>query len=277
MKIWTLWLQGRKAAPEFVQKVFLLWEALNPGCKVTVLEKADADRILGTIGLRKDHLSPQVQANFVRTWLLANEGGVWVDSTLLPTRSLESWLPDLLDPAGFFAFSSSGDPNLVLQNWFLAARPENTLIQAWLANYADYFQSERRWPSWKRALYHGRPVDFIRHRLAVRRRDMTWFVDPARGRNCLFYPYAAHNYCLAQVLASRTDVRAIWNRVPFRTADLPLALGRSSQDPETPEDTFFKTVPEYLPLSPVHKLNHRDGRFSRIASMVAEINGISVG
>lgn len=259
-----------------MRRNFDLWERLHPGDEVRVLEQHDVDRVFADLGLAQGHLSPQVQANVLRTYLLVHEGGTWVDSTLLPTRGLHEWLPPLVEVQGFFAFRSEGDPNLVLQNWFLSGTKGHPLTTAWLAEYVDYFRTMRRWPSWKRAVAELRPWQLVQHRLALRRRDTLWFVDPARGRHCIFYPYAAHNYCLAWLLKKDAALRGLWEGVPAVWSTLPHALGRAAGDRETPESAFFGIAAEHFATSPVHKLNHRDPRFARLVQMVAERQGIEL-
>jgi hypothetical protein len=192
-----------------------------------------------------------------------------VDSTLLPTVPISTWLTPDLRAEGFFAFRSLGDPNLVLQNWFLFAEAGNPVIVAWLEIFADYFRSLRRFPTLKRALWHGAIGDYMRYRKAERARDTLWHVDPARGRDCVFYPYAVHNYNFAYLLRTRPDLLAIWDRVPRRIAQLPEQIGQVRRDPETTEQDFLAALPELLSVSPVHKLNHHDRMFEKVVAHVA--------
>jgi hypothetical protein len=270
MNIWSAWLQGRNNAPEHVQKIFSLWEKLNPNYTLNVIEADEADEIINNLGIKQAKISPQVKTNLVRTYLLKVHGGVWVDSTLLPTKPLESWLfPDLFNE-GFFAFRSSGAPELVLQNWFLCSEMNNPIIDGWLTTYVDYFQSPRYYPTWKRAIYHRKIIDFIKHKMALIRSDYLYFVEPDRGRKCSFYPYAAHNYNLKYLLNNRSDLAEIWQKVPTRYSTLPSMIGQWSKDTETPTDNFIELALEALPLSPVHKLNHQDKRFNRLIDKATE-------
>ena len=270
MKIWAAWLQGRSVAPEFVQKNLSLWEALHPNDTFHVVEQAECDRIIRDLGITNPRLTPQVQTDIVRTWLLATEGGVWVDSTLLPTQRLQDWLTDDLMAQGFFAFRSLGDPNLVLQNWFLASAPRNPLATNWLDNYIDYLRQNRIYPTWKRALWHRKWLQYQSYRRAMRSRDTLWTVEPGRGRDCPFIPYAAHNYNFALALKQNAELAAVWDKVPCRSAHIPQLLATLASDPETMDISLHSALPELLALAPVHKLNHRDPRFTRFAETVAE-------
>jgi hypothetical protein len=276
VKIWAAWLQGRSAAPEFVQKNLSLWEALHPNDTFHVVEQAECDRIIRDLGITNPRLTPQVQTDIVRTWLLATEGGVWVDSTLLPTQRLQDWLTDDLMAQGFFAFRSLGDPNLVLQNWFLASEAKNPLTTEWLACFAAYFRQPRMYPSWKRAIFHGKWRDYINFKSAIDRRDTLWFVQDPRGKECVFYPYAVHNYCFALLLKHHSSLTQVWDAVPYRSAHIPLLLSRLVSDPETNDKALQRALPELFALSPVHKLNHRNSKFVQLVDIVAETRGLKV-
>ncbi len=266
MDIWSAWLQGRSQAPEHVQRIFALWEELNPDCNLHVIEEAEMHDILAPLDILAPRMTPQVITNLLRTHLLSTRGGVWADSTLLPTRPLADWLTDDLTSQGFFAFRSMGDPNLVEQNWFLYAEAGNPLITAWRDIYVDYFRTPRLFPTWKRALWHLAPLDFLRYHRALRARDTRWFVTPGKGRDCRFYPYAVMNYNLAYLLSQRPDLQALWDQVPKRWEALPRRIGDLALDPETPAAHFVSAAEEFLPHAPVHKLSYMDARFLDVVS-----------
>jgi hypothetical protein len=259
--IWSAWLQGRHRAPETVQRIFRLWEMFNPDWVVHIVEEEEAQALLASIGVQQDNLSPQIKADLVRLTLLAKRSGVWIDATLLPTTPLSSWLTKDLRSQGFFAFQSTGDPNLVLQNWFLYAAEGNPLIVEWLQAFAGYFSTQRIYPTWKRALYHLAVPEYLAFQDHIKRRDTAWFVDPAGGLNCRFYPYAVTNYVLARILQQRRDLQDMWLSVPKRTQMLPSLIGMMAGDPETTQQTFLSAAREALAVAPVHKLNYRDPRF----------------
>lgn len=270
MMIYTAWFQGRDKAPDFVRRVFDLWEAFNPECRLHVVEQAEADAILAEHGISQPRITAQITSDLVRKVLLARTGGVWVDATLLPTRPLAEWLTPELKQAGFFAFRSPGDPNLTLQTWFLYAAPDHPLITAWRDLFVDYLRTPRLYPTWRRALIERRLWAYWTYCRKWAARDTLWFVDPAGGRKSVFYPYAVTFYNFAWMVRSDPDLAAIWDRVPKRWADLPHLIGAMSRDRETPEAAFFQSAEEVLALLPVHKLNSRDGRFAALAAWVAQ-------
>lgn len=275
--IWAAWLQGRENAPVHVQRIFQLWEELNPDHNLKIIDSEGAERILQRFNIKQTRITPQVTTDIVRSVLLKEQGGVWVDATLLPTLPLNAWLPPLMKPTGFFAFRSSGDPNLVLQNWFLAAEPYNPLMSKWCDLFVDYFQQTRYWPSWKRAAYHVKPIDFVKFKHHLSKRNTLWFADPNQGRECSFYPYAIHNYNLAYLLKNNPKLQELWDQVPLKWANLPQLIGREASDKETPTESFVRATQDLIPLSPVHKLNHRDSRFNQIINIVREQHQLPSG
>lgn len=272
--IWASWLQGRAHAPEVVSRVFSLWEDLNPDYALRVIEGPEADAMIARYPVARQKMSPQVRANLVRLICLKEHGGVWVDATLLPTRPLSDWLDAAMAPAGVFAFHSTGHPDLVFQNWFMAAQPGNLLISRLCDAYVDYFSTPRRFPNWKRALWHMRPGDFLRYQRAVRARDLQWFVDPLRGRDCAFYPYAVMNYQLAHLLQTEPEVRAVWEKVPLHWHMLPQFISLLERDRETPLDALVSAAAEAFPVCPVHKLNSRSPKFLPIVAAARRFVGL---
>lgn len=264
MNIWSAWLQGRKNAPKHVQSIFDLWENLNPSSTFTVLENEQVDAILSEMGVSTWRMTPQVKTDIARTYLLAKHGGAWVDSTLLPTQPLEDWLVPDLRRQGFFAFRSTGRPELVLQNWFLYADKGNALIKAWLELYCDYFRVKRFPPNSKRIFFSRHALDYARFNRAERHRDSLFFVDPKRGRSCRMYPYAFHNFTLAYLLKTDEQLAELWSGVPTLFHVQPSLIGHCAGDAETPDDTLLRLSLSLLPSAPVHKLNHRDVRFATL-------------
>ena len=245
-----------------VRKIYDRWEELNPEASFHVVEGEEGSDLVSAEGIDPASLTPQVKANLIRTILLRDHGGTWVDATLLPTVPLADWLDPIMSKQDFFAFRSGGDPDLVLQNWFLASRRGGSLIATWAENYIEYFQRHRRlyWPD--HMLRSGlRLPQYLAARRRYRLGQKTWFVNPEGGRDTVFYPYAAHNYQLSYLLAQNPQLRQMWDSGVSRWAVLPQLIGQMAKDKDTPDSHFLAMAVEALPHSPVHKLNHSDPRF----------------
>ena len=262
MKIWSAWLQGRKNAPAHVQKIFSLWEELNPKSDFVVLENSDVESILDTVGVNYDIMSPQVKTNIARIYLVSKYGGTWVDSTLLPTMPLDHWLTPQLRQEGFFAFRSTGLPELVLQNWFMYGEQNNTILTNLLESYCEYFSVTRYPPQSRKIMLSLRIFDYFRYKYAKKLKDPLYFVDPDRGRSCRMYPYAFLNFSLYYILNNDPLLARSWSNVPTLFHILPSLVGHCAMDAETSDETFYRLALDLLPNSPVHKLNYRDPRFS---------------
>jgi len=261
MKIWTAWIQGRENAPSHVKKIFDLWEKLNPSHELKVLESEQISEIINQLGINQMVITPQIKTDLVRLHLLKEHGGVWVDATLLPTMSLDKWLTSDLKRSGFFAFTSSGAPELVVQSWFLYAAPDNKLINEWLKLFVDYFRSPRYYATIKRAVYHCRIIDFMKYQKAIKNKDYLFFIDPKRGRDCSIYPYMVICYTLKYILETQSEIKQIWEATPKLYNRVPSMIGDWALDNDTPIETFIDLATDVLHFSPVHKLNHRDSRF----------------
>lgn len=126
--IWIYWDKPIDEAPLFVQYAIKSWIAKNPDWRIEVLN----DQILPylvrfeePIGERK----VQGRSDAIRLALLQKYGGVWVDATCACVRPLNEWLPPLMQ-TGFFAFPETY-PGRIIQSWFLAAAPDNYLVDRW--------------------------------------------------------------------------------------------------------------------------------------------------
>ena len=264
-QIWSAWHQGRSAAPATVRMIFDRWEELNPDASFHVVEREEGSELISAEGIDPASLTPQVKANLIRTILLRDHGGTWVDATLLPTIPLANWLDPIMAKQDFFAFRSEGDPDLVLQNWFLASRQGSTIISLWAKYYIDYFREARRLYRRNGILASGlRLTHYLAARQQYKIGQMTWFVDPKGGRKITFYPYAAHNYQLSHLLKQNKELRQLWDSGVSHWSVLPRLIGQMARDRDTPTSHFIEMAIEVLPHAPVHKLNHSDPRFQEI-------------
>jgi hypothetical protein len=182
--IWTCWFQGRRNAPDLVQRCITSWEVHNPGWQVRCLDATTIGHYLDLsdfVDLTRQTLTAASLSDLVRVLLLHEYGGVWVDATLYCNQPLDSWLPGA-SGTGFFAFASP-TPDRLLSSWFLTARPDHHLIRGWAALATSYWR--------------GRTESD----------DYFWF-----------------HHLFAQLCESDPDARAAWDSVPRISADGPHAL-----------------------------------------------------
>ena len=143
--IWTCWFQGRESAPPLVQKCFGSWERNNPGWAFRCLDASSVERYVSLneyIDLDRQSLTAASLSDIVRILLLREFGGVWVDATLFCNRSLDEWLPGVMED-GFFAFTAPA-PDRPLSSWFLSAASDNYLVSLWCQRTIEYWSKRRR-------------------------------------------------------------------------------------------------------------------------------------
>lgn len=127
--VWTLWLQGWDSAPPLVQACLTSWESRNPTWTVRALTSETLGDYLDLAAIYPMVDLSAVPAaslsDMVRVALLAEHGGVWVDSTVFCVRPLDGWLDDYTG-SGFFAFARPG-PDRMVSSWFLASEPNHPI------------------------------------------------------------------------------------------------------------------------------------------------------
>jgi hypothetical protein len=183
---------------------FERWAALNPDYRLKVLDRRGVLDLFEGVDLPIRDLPMQTVADVVRVRLLRDNGGVWVDATVLPVKPLSQWLDDALTEAGFFAFERPGWDRPI-SNWFLAATPRNLIVREW------WKQIERFW-SKPRRLTDGIPADPVAS------------VSPNGASESDQFPYFWSHYLFQYLLESHVEFAETWNRCAKRDAASPHRL-----------------------------------------------------
>lgn len=140
--IWSFWHSEEK--PLVAQECLRNWQACNPEYQVNMLHASNIKDFLPDAELPANfqRLRFQQHANWVRLALLEKYGGVWLDSSLFLTTSLDRMLEKQQEVgADYFGFHFSdwrtpGSKNPVIENWFMAATASSPFIRAWRQEYA---------------------------------------------------------------------------------------------------------------------------------------------
>src|SRR5262249_5526389 len=119
------------------------WRALNPQYEVVVMDQVGAREQLADFPLSPDELSHQALSDVLRSSLLAEGGGVWVDATVLPARPLDTWLDGVMTSSRFFAFHAPA-PDRPVASWFLAAEHDDRLMRLWWDAVRAYWTKSRK-------------------------------------------------------------------------------------------------------------------------------------
>jgi mannosyltransferase OCH1-like enzyme len=129
--IWTCWLQGYDNAPPIVKACINSMKKYAGDYEVIIItEETIADYVsMPDFIIKKyeDGIIPVAHfTDLLRTLLLINYGGIWLDATVLLTKNI----PSIVLNSDFFVFQSS-ILNTTFQpssNWFIAARKNNPIL-----------------------------------------------------------------------------------------------------------------------------------------------------
>lgn len=149
-RIYTFWDKPIDAAPPLVQACVAQLRAVYPHAQV--LDGVSARELVEIPARIAGVLEPSRPAHFtdyVRTRILEEHGGVWVDATTWVHRNLDAELPKYLRGGTVFPRWTKGQ----IANWFIASHPRTPLISLqrlaleawWEANddLPDYFLYHR--------------------------------------------------------------------------------------------------------------------------------------
>lgn len=145
--IWLCWLQGIEQAPEIVQKCVASVKQYMPDYKVQVITSENIfeyvalpEQIVrkyqnGTINFT--HFS-----DILRTALLVQHGGIWLDATVLLTGAIPSQMTD--SPLFFLQKSVLSTTPHAGSSWLLVAQKGNPVLQRVLDLLSVYWESENK-------------------------------------------------------------------------------------------------------------------------------------
>jgi len=142
--VWTCWLQGYDKAPDIVKAcINSIYKSINGGNNVIVITEENMsdyiyipDFILDKY--RKGIISKPLFSDLLRTLLLINYGGVWVDATVLLTKAI----PQIIFDSDFFVFRNWKGIS-PCSNWFIVARKGNPLLKEAFEILAEYWKDNK--------------------------------------------------------------------------------------------------------------------------------------
>jgi hypothetical protein len=80
-------------------------------------------------------------SDLVRLYVVAENGGVWCDASIIMHEPLDNWLDDNAELNAFTIYLGSNKKNPSIENWFYAAPPKSAFVRAWRDEFcklADY-------------------------------------------------------------------------------------------------------------------------------------------
>ena len=136
--VWTYW--DTLPPPALIARCLLSWKCYAPDHEIRLVDRASFSRWLplGADLAGFDGLPSYRQADWLRVQLLIRHGGIWMDGSTLLTTNLD-WVHTLHDQVdagvvGFYIDRYTTDARFpIIENWFLAAPPQDPFIIAWAA------------------------------------------------------------------------------------------------------------------------------------------------
>lgn len=142
-RIWTYW-DG--PVDEFVHMCVERCRRMNPGYEITVLNSKTIRTLVPEL---PEHLlrhpnfkdSAARTADLVRSVVIAHQGGIWMDASIVCIRPFDEWLDRKAQFVGFYIQSFTQQPhNPVVENWFFASQPGCRFMQEWCREFARLSQ-----------------------------------------------------------------------------------------------------------------------------------------
>lgn len=222
--IYSYWHQGRDEAPPLVRVCMDRMAALNPGWQIRILDQESADEVVQRIPLspaKWSQLSLPHRSDLIRTRLLIDSGGVWMDPTVYLTQPLDSWIHSHMG-AGVFLFSRPGRDRAI-SNWFIAAEPSNALLSRLLETLCAYWENN----SFRGADGRAKALQAQLNRVINRNLEMPrlWLTWPFR-KVLRLSPYMIYHYSFYDLVRTDAALGNIFSAMPKISADAPHALQR---------------------------------------------------
>jgi hypothetical protein len=137
-KIWTFW---NGEIPDVVNKCIKTWKKYNPEYKITILNKENLSQYLPEIDISnmKNIDSDARLSDIIRLNILAKEGGIWSDASIICLKSFD-WINDFHNKensefVGFyidsFTIPQYKDKSPVIESWFFACVPQSKFVCDW--------------------------------------------------------------------------------------------------------------------------------------------------
>ena len=143
--IWLCWLQGLEQAPEIVKKCVASVKQHMPDYKLQILT---SENIFDFVSLpepilRKYQNGTITHTHFsdiLRTALLVQHGGIWLDATVLLTDAIPLQLAD--QPLFMLQKSPLSSISHFASSWFIVSHKGHPVMQRMLELLSEYWQKE---------------------------------------------------------------------------------------------------------------------------------------
>lgn len=149
-KIWTYW-HDKNNIPDIVMKCIDTWRSENSDYEITILDN-EKIKSLCNFDISKLNIVDIFharQADIARLLIIQKYGGIWIDASIICTKSLK-WIHDLqqknnFEFVGYTSPQSTNNKYPIIENWFFAAPPKSQFVTDWLSEsiYMTTFSGEQ--------------------------------------------------------------------------------------------------------------------------------------
>ncbi len=166
--IWFCWLQGYEAMPDIVSKCYERVKKFHSDKKIIFIDSNSYSNYINIPNYivdkwNKGLISHAHFSDIIRTSLLAEFGGTWIDSTTY----LTSAIPDYVFDGRMFMFDMSNEDDMMIyNNWFIYTKKNNRVFIA-LRDYLYLFWKKENkvreyfiWHLFMRHIYNYYKKDF---------------------------------------------------------------------------------------------------------------------
>lgn len=139
--IWTYW-HDPDNVPELIKISVKSWIKCNHGYKVVILSKKNykdyvsiPDNIVNNKNFNDSHAR---FSDLIRLYVLAENGGIWIDASTLLSKKLNLNLKKY-EFSGYYleGFTDNNKNYPVIESWFLACRKDSNFIKKWRDEFSE--------------------------------------------------------------------------------------------------------------------------------------------
>ena len=120
-KIWTYWHEDINKN-ELVKKCIENWNICND-YQIVVLNDNNINEYISRSQVIETFDRIQIKSDWIRTAIIYEHGGFWLDASIVLNNSLEEWINHNVDFFGFYTLNDSKQ----IENWMFGA-PKNSIL-----------------------------------------------------------------------------------------------------------------------------------------------------
>ena len=217
--IFIMWDKPRDQWPRLVAFCVNLWTTLNPEFNVEIYDSEKAfDFVKDDFDLDiYNKMKVQHKSDILRTKLLAERGGIWVDATCMPHRPVRLWIDQFEDSD--FAGLKTLTKGQTIDNWFMISRKSSVLMKKQYAALQIYWKTSK--------IYLPQDSESI----AIIAENWQEYVTDFMAHKMRLVPYFIWQYLFTNLVASDPEFAELFKAQKYSSSDggcgfVALALAR---------------------------------------------------